>query len=349
MTSKVRPPHTGPAATQSAGATTPAGPRRANARYERYAPAMAFARELDQAQGWSDQWAQRWVGQARQQRSVIQLMRPSTQASQRHWGRYRAQFLEPRRVQAGVDFWRAHETDLARAEATFGVPAWLVVGIIGVETLYGQHTGTHRVLDALSTLAFDFPNEHPRTQERTAFFRHELEAFLKMTRDTKTPPDQWLGSFAGAMGLPQFMPSNWGLYGVDFDGDGQVDLLRSPSDAIGSVARYLQAFGWRRGIPTHFAVSFDADSLQLETLLAPDILPTFSPHTMEAKGVHLPDDAHQHPSLLALVELENGTQPSSYVAGTDNFFVVTRYNRSSYYAMAVIELGQAVQALWRQP
>ena len=314
--------------------------------------AMAFARALDAREGWTDQWAVRWVQSAIHTPQAIRLMRPAPAGTVRNWNAYRDRFVEPQRLQAGLRFWRAHQADLQRAEATFGVPAWLIVGIIGVETLYGEHMGTFRVLDALTTLAFHFPAEHPRAEQRTAFFRSELEAFLRKTRQSGTDPGMWRGSFAGAIGLPQFMPSNWGLYGVDFDGNGQVDLVNSPADAIGSVARYLQAFGWQTGMPTHFAVEFDTGRLQLDALLAPSILPTFSVQAFQTLGARLPADAQAHPGLLAMVELENGDparggQPRLYVAGTTNFYAITRYNQSSYYAMAVIELGRAVEALWR--
>jgi membrane-bound lytic murein transglycosylase B len=151
------------------------------------------------------------------------------------------------------------------------------------------------------------------------------------------------GSFAGAMGWPQFMPSSWGQFAVDFDGDGRIDLLNSPVDAIGSVANYFKAFGWQTGMPTHYPVRFDEARLDKPSLLAPDILPSFSVRNFQDKGVVLDEVAQQHPGPLALVELFNGDDAPSYVAGTENFYVVTRYNWSSYYALAVIELGAAVK------
>ena len=334
--SKVRPP--GHATAQTKVATQV---------YLQHTEAMQFARDLDAQHEWSDGWAQRWIGQAQRQERVIQLMRPAPTGTLRNWEAYRDQFVEPRRLRAGQRFWREHADTLARAEAQFGVPAWLIVGIIGVETLYGEHTGRFNVLDALTTLAFDFPAEHSRREQRVAFFKDELAAFLAKTRDAERAPNQWLGSFAGAMGLPQFMPSNWGRFGVDFDGDGQIDLINSPADAIGSVANYIKGFGWNTGMPTHYPVTFDRDKLDLDTLLAPDILPSFTVGNMQAKGAVLEGAALKHSGPLALVELENGPKPRIYVAGTENFYVITRYNWSSYYAMAVIELGKAVQALGR--
>lgn len=343
--SKVRPSQAGNAAASAAASSTASAGATS---YRAHDEAIQFARALDAQEGWNDGWAQRWVAQAQRQARVIQLIRPAPTGTLRNWEAYRDRFVEPRRLQAGLRFWRQHAQTLARAEQTYGVPAWLIVGIIGVETLYGEHTGQFRVLDALTTLAFDFP-EHPRRAERVQFFRDELAAFLKKTRDSTTPPDRWLGSFAGAIGLPQFMPSNWGRFGVDFDGDGQVDLLNSPADAIGSVANYIKGFGWRTNMPTHYPVGFDRQRLDLDALLAPDILPTFTVSSMQAKGAVLSGEALAHTGPLALVELENGPKPRSYVAGTENFYVITRYNWSSYYAMAVIELGQAVKALGLKP
>jgi len=320
--------------------------------YAAHPEAMAFADSLDLSEGWADGWARRWLAEARHNAQVVRLVTPPPVGSAKNWAAYRARFVEPRRLQAGRRFWQAHADTLARAEQTYGVPAWLVVGIIGVETLYGEHTGRFRALDALSTLAFDFPSAHPRAAQRSAFFRDELAALLRLSRQTGTEPGDWLGSFAGAMGLPQFMPSNWQRFGVDFDGDGRVDLQGSAADAIGSVARYMQAHGWQPGMPTHFGVRFDTARLDLPTLLAPDILPTFSAPQMAERGVLLEGAGPQHSRPLALVELENGDPaqggaPRSYVAGTENFYAITRYNWSSYYAMAVIDLGLSVQALWQ--
>ena len=145
------------------------------------------------------------------------------------------------------------------------------------------------------------------------------------------------------MGMTQFMPSSWARWAVDFDGDGRIDLAASPADAIGSVANYFKSYGWRTGLPTHYPVSFDPSRLDKDALLAPDILPTFSVASFMAKGAVLQGPALANPGPLALVELQNGDDPPSYVAGTENFYVITRYNWSSYYAMAVIELGREVK------
>ncbi len=320
--------------------------------YAQRVEAMSFARQLELDSGWEPGWAQGWLAQAQQIAAVQRLVLPPPVGTAKNWSAYCQRFVEPRRITAGVRFWQDNAADLQRAEATYGVPGWLIAGIIGVETLYGQHTGTFRALDALATLAFDFPAEHPRAAQRTAYFQSELAALLQLARDTGTPPTDWRGSYAGAMGLPQFMPSNWSKLGVDFDGDGRVDLLRSPADAIGSIARYMQAFGWQPGLPTHYAVQLNASDEQMTTLLAPDILPSFTLTDLQTLGAQPLEAPPQHTGLLALVKLENGDPAQSallptYVVGTQNFYAVTRYNWSSYYALAVITLGQVVQARWQ--
>ena len=199
-------------------------------------------------------------------------------------------------------------------------------------------------MDALATLAFDFPASHPRAAERSAYFKGELEQFLNLHYRASTNPFNARGSYAGAMGMPQFMPSSWARYAVDFDGDGKVDLFNSATDAIGSVASYFKGYDWKPGMPAIYPVRFDAATLDKDALLAPDILPTFSVASFTAKGAVLEGDALQHKGPLALVELQNGDDAPSYVAGTENFYAITRYNWSSYYAMAVLELGREVAA-----
>ena len=287
-------------------------------------------------------WMQQQLRQARRIAVIEKLVLPPATPAAKNWAAYRSRFIEPRRIEAGAAFWRRHQAALERAEREYGVPAAIVVGIIGVETLYGQNTGNFRILDALATLAFDFPAAHPRAAERQAFFRSELEQFLLLTSRSGADPQTIKGSYAGAMGLPQFMPSSWARYAVDFDGDGRIDLFSSPVDAIGSVAHYFKAFQWQPGMPTHYPVGLVPGQTDMDALLAPDILPTFSVHSFTAKGAQLEGAALQHSGPLALIELRNGNDTPSYVAGTENFYAITRYNWSSYYAMAVIELGEAV-------
>jgi len=221
------------------------------------------------------------------------------------------------------------------------VPAEIVVGIVGVETIYGQQTGNFRIVDALATLAFDFP---PGRRDRSVFFRDELEAFLVLCRDQGVDPLAWRGSYAGAIGMPQFMPSSIAAHAVDFDGDGHIDLQGNAADVIGSVAHFLAEAGWQRGLATHYGVAAPVATSDRATLLGPDIVPLFSPDEFVELGARLPDAAMAlETSKLALIELQNGDAAPTYVAGTSNFYAITRYNWSSYYAMAVIELGEAVK------
>ena len=295
-------------------------------------------------------WVQNTLAQAQRLPSVERLVLPPSSPTAKNWAAYRARFIEPIRIQAGLRFWQNHRNALERAEREYGVPASVIVGIIGVETLYGQNTGNFRILDALATLAFHFPSAHPRAAARQAFFQSELEQFLLLTSRSGADPINIRGSYAGAMGLPQFMPSSWAKFAVDFDGDGRIDLFGSPTDAIGSVANYFKAYDWRPGMPTHYPVTLTPGQSNMDSLLAPDILPTFSVASFVSQGAALSGAALQHPGPLALIELLNGPDAPSYVAGTENFYAITRYNWSSYYAMAVIELAETVaREMQRKP
>lgn len=304
----------------------------------RYADDLAQRRDLDPA------WVRRALGQAQKLPVVIRLMQPAPRGVAKNWRVYRSRFIDATRIHAGVRFWNANREALERAEREYGVPPEIIVGIIGVETLYGQQMGNFRVIDALATLAFDFPSSHPRAAERSEFFLNELEQFLTLQSRLNADPLLPLGSYAGAMGMPQFMPSSRLKYAVDFDGDGSIDLSHSPADVIGSVASYFKAFNWQPGMPTHYPVRFDPATLDMDALMAPDILPTFSVASFTARGAVLEGQALRHTGPLALVELQNGDDAPQYVAGTDNFYAITRYNWSSYYAMAVIELGDEIKA-----
>ncbi len=309
--------------------------------------AMQFADDVAARRHLDRDWVRATIGSARFLPNVPRLMLPAPAGTPKNWRVYRSRFVDPVRIAAGVRFWQAHADALARAEATYGVPPEIIVGIIGVETLYGRNMGNFRVLDALATLAFDFPAGHPRAAERQAFFRSELESFLGIESRTAADPLAPLGSYAGAMGMPQFMPSSIAKYAVDFDGDGRIDLVHSADDVIGSVAHYFQAFGWQRGRPAIFPVHFDDTRLQKAILLAPDIVPTFSADSFSAAGAVLDGAAQQYDGLLALIELQNGDDAPTYFAGTQNFYVITRYNWSSYYAMSVIDLGREIKAAMR--
>lgn len=318
--------------------------------YGRRDDLMRFGEDLAERRGLDPDWVQQALAEARYQPSVAKFIMPAPAGTAKNWQAYRNRFVEPVRIKAGVAFWRANEKWLTLAEERYGVPPEIVVGILGVETLYGQQMGNYRALDALATLAFDFPSGR---KDRSAFFREELENLFVLCKAQGLDPLQVRGSFAGALGMPQFMPSSVNKYAVDLDGDGQIDLRADPADVIGSVAHYLAEFGWRRDLPTRFEVAAPVETSDRAQLLAPDILPSFTPADFAAHGAQLEPAALAADARLsdaggigklALVELQNGAAAPSYLAATTNFYAVTRYNWSSYYASAVIDLGAAVRA-----
>lgn len=283
------------------------------------------------------------IDRARFVDSAVDLVKPAPPGKPKNWRAYSERFIEPIRIGAGVRFWNDNAEALARAEATYGVPAEIIVGVLGVETLYGRDTGRFRIMDVLTTLAFAYP-ESPNRAERMAFFRSELEHTLVLAHQEGIDPFSLMGSFAGAVGMPQFMPGNILKYGVDFDGDGVVDLRNSAADAIGSVANFLAQHGWDRnyGGPAVFPADV-APSLAWQPLLG-GLDARYRPDDLSGAGVAtrtaLPDQR-----LYGLVDLQNGADPTEYWVANANFFAITKYNRSYFYAMSVIELGRAVRLM----
>lgn len=269
--------------------------------------------------------------QAQFQPGIIKAMtRP---AESKTWDVYQPLFVNPGRIEGGVAFWHDNGGALKRARQQFGVPASIVTAIIGVETRYGKHTGSYRVIDALSTLAFGYP-------PRADFFRGELENFLLLSRDDGIDPLSAKGSYAGAIGIAQFMPSSYRRYAVDFDGKGGRDLSRDVGDAVGSVANYLAAYGWRPGEPVAVPARIQGDGY--ESLLKGG---TWNWHTvaqLKALGV-VPQRpvADDRQAVLLRLERAGGVE---YWLGFKNFYVLTRYNRSVYYAMAVYQLSREIKA-----
>lgn len=304
--------------------------------------AMLLADDIAARRDLPVDWVRAQLGEAKNLPVVTRLMTPAGKTFVKNWTVYRSRFIDPVRIRAGVQFWQANRRALERAEQQFGVPAEIIVGIIGVETIYGRNMGNFRVMDALATLALDFPQSHPRAQARTDYFRGELEQVLVTAHRTGADPFALRGSYAGAMGLGQFMPTSWDKFAIDFDGDGRIDLFNSAADAIGSVANYFIGHGWKPGLPTAFTVEMRAQGENLATLLAPDINPTFTAAQMAERDVRvLGGDHYERP--LALIELKNGSSgPTEYIAGTENFYAITRYNWSAFYALSVIELGREV-------
>jgi len=296
---------------------------------------QAFVRRMADRHGFDERSLESIFARVRREPAVLRLIAPPPPEFKRSWENYRARFLDPLRVRAGVAFWNEHADALERAADIYGVPPEVIVAIIGVETIYGRVTGEFRVIDALTTLAFDYPR-------RSAYFREELEQLLLLSRESGGDLFAMRGSFAGAIGLPQFMPGSIRRWAIDFDGDGRIDLRSNPVDAIGSVARFLAEHGWIPGGPVYFAARVD-DAAALAPLIEAGIEPQFTSGQLAGIGVgalgEVPAD-----TLLALIDLPNGDAPPTYLLGARNFYVITRYNRSSFYAMAVTELADALRA-----
>ncbi|HZQ75240.1 MAG TPA: lytic murein transglycosylase B [Burkholderiales bacterium] len=275
----------------------------------------------------------RWLfSRVRRVEPALQAIEPPSAERPRSWQDYRAMFVNERRVAAGLRFWSAHRRTLERAQAQYGVPASVVLGILGVETFYGRNTGRFRVVDALTTLAFDYP---PRAE----FFRSELANYLLFARDTGADVFAARGSYAGAIGIPQFMPGSILRYGVDFDRNGAIDLQGSAADAIGSVANFLKEHGWQRGGEISRPATLSGDAWR--PYLAA-IEPSVPLAELMRAGVQ-PQPPLDPQLRAALVELETPGGPSEYRIGLQNFYVLTRYNRSTFYAAAVSDLAAALE------
>jgi membrane-bound lytic murein transglycosylase B len=313
-----------------------ARPAQARSPYLGRPEVQQFVDELVAAHGFDRTRLERWLRDARNSASVERLMQPPIPFGQRNWLEYRQRYLDPARVQAGVDFWQTHRAALARAEEQFGVPAEIIVAVIGVETYFGRITGNFRTLDVFTTLTFDY-------LRRADFYRTEFIEFLLLAREQRRDPLTYRGSFAGAIGLPQFMPGSIRRWGVDFDGDGRIDLLASPTDAIGSVANFLVAHGWQRDLPIAFEAEADESIVDA---LGRGIEARTTWSAALSAGVTtealLPLDTAV--IVIDLPQLDSNGQPvRTYRVGTVNFSAILHYNRSYFYATAVTELAAAVR------
>ncbi|MEO8839025.1 MAG: lytic murein transglycosylase B [Herbaspirillum sp.] len=307
----------------------------------RWPHSTEFIDQMVSSQGFDRATLQQVFEQLQYQPQVVQLMRPAPVGKPKNWNAYRARFVEPIRINAGVRFWNQYAEQLTRAEAQYGVPAEIIVAIIGVETVYGRNTGNFRVMDAIATLAFDYPDT-PNRDARMRYFRGELENTLLFARQSNIDPLSLRGSYAGAIGWPQFMPGSILKYAVDGDGDGRIDLRNSPADAISSVANFLVQHGWKTGAPIVFPAKVSSTNADWQAFIGQGLKAGFPLAQLKANGV-LPQ-GEPTPSLsYGLVDLQNGRNPTEYWLGTDNFFVITQYNRSYFYAMAVVELSRAVR------
>jgi membrane-bound lytic murein transglycosylase B len=298
-------------------------------RYPQRKEVKDFIAEMVKKHGFTRRELNRVFGKAQFQPAIIKAMEQPAETALASWQAYRAIFINPQRLEAGVQFWNRNAQPLARAASEFGVPEEIIVGIIGVETTYGRNIGTYRVIDALATLAFDYP-------KRAQFFRGELENYLVLSREAKIDPLRIKGSYAGAIGIPQFMPGSYRRFAVDYDGDGLSDLATSPADAIGSIGNFLKAHGWVRGGPLGFPAEVSGEGWR--KLTEGGVTPANRAADLPGFGVKLavpiPPDTR-----CALIELETPGQPSDFRVTLQNFFVLTRYNRSNLYAAAVMDLA----------
>jgi len=265
------------------------------------------------------------------------LKRISSPSETLPWYSYRKIFITEERINEGVTFWRKNETVLTAVEQQTGVPAEIIIAIIGVETRYGQKTGNHRIIDALATLAFAYP-------PRSTYFLNELEEFLLLCREEKINPQDLKGSYAGAMGIPQFMPSSFRSLAVDFDKDGHKDIWNNSSDAIASIANYFVKQHWQTGQPIAIPLSFKNEN-NLKITISSGLKPDLRQEELELLNLKT---MRPIPSLNTKVKLLSFEQPLGHkssnelCAGLDNFYVITRYNHSPLYAMAVFQLSQSI-------
>jgi membrane-bound lytic murein transglycosylase B len=306
----------------------PAAAQPAAARpYGERADVQAFIGELTQRHGFADGELKRLFSRVYRTDPVLGLMAP---AERPPWEDYRALFLNEARIAGGVAFWKANRRALERAEREYGVPAQYVVAIIGIETYYGKNMGRHRVIDALATLAFDYPSRAP-------FFKSELEQYLLLAREKGYDVFELRGSYAGAIGIPQFMPGSLRRYAVDFDGDGAIDLRRSTADAVGSVGSFLKQHGWRAGEPVIHRVKSLPEAAR--DLADGSVTPKDRLADIVAAGVELEPAPASPDARAILVALGK-----EHRVGLHNFWVITRYNRSAFYATAVCDLADAIAA-----
>jgi membrane-bound lytic murein transglycosylase B len=285
-----------------------------------------FISRMSEAHGFDASQIRSIFAQLKPHEGIIKAFNAPSTA--RPWHEFRSIFLTPTRIEGGVAFWREHADLLARAKEVYGVPEEIIVSIIGVETIYGRRLGSHRVIDALYTLGFEVPR-------RAQFFRGELEQFFLLARENGLDVNEVKGSFAGAMGMPQFIPSSYRNYAVDFSGNGRVDLWNDVADVIGSVANYLHRFGWNKGEP--ITVPARLNGTQAQAVLELGLKPQLTLADMRSKGVEAVEELPAN-MPAGLFSLEN-TQGEEHWISLNNFYVITRYNRSKNYAMAVHQLA----------
>jgi len=314
-------------------------PVSAYANYSQRKDVQAFIVKMHKEHGFDIDLMRHWLSGVEQQKTALEaISRPAEGVLT--WAKYRKIFMNDSRINKGVKFWKNNAELLARAEKEFGVSAQIIVAIIGVETYYGKRAGNYQVLDALTTLGFDYPIENTTAKRRDAreiFFRNELKEFLLMAREEKVDPRKLKGSYAGAMGMPQFIPSSFRAYAIDFDGSGSRDFWNGSADSIGSVANYFRKHGWKRNQPVASRASVDPAAKKLGSKKMKPQKSVATYKQLGVKPIRQLDDAAQA-TLLKL----SGKNGDEYWMTLNNFYVITRYNHSPLYAMAVYQLSQAV-------
>lgn len=303
---------------------------------QRYAQQISNERDLPLA------YVQALLEDARYDAKAAALMSPAKTRIRRSWVTYRARFVEPVRIRAGLEFWTEHRTTLDQAATRYGVPPSIIVAIIGVETVYGRYTGSFSVLDAIATLAFRYPD--PSRADRTQLFQDQLADLIELDYRGVLNAREATGSFAGAMGLPQFMPGSLKRYAVDGNADQDIDLSSSPEDAIMSVANFLVEHGWQRGLPVFAPITLPADTKRLvhgglEPVYDWEQLKTFGASPTPTTPVSDTVAAWKHHKLGVVDLVDEPRKQAEYRSGTPNFFAITHYNRSYFYAASVADLA----------
>ena len=289
-----------------------------------------FAARMAESHGVPAERTRALLAQVRVLEPVLEAIRRP--AERKPWHEYRKIFVTEKRIRRGAEFWREHASTLTRAEQRFGVPPEIVVAIIGVESFYGVHRGRYRVLDALATLGFRYPR-------RSEFFLSELEAFVLLCDEERLDPASVEGSYAGAMGISQFISSSYRRYAIDFNDDGSRDLMQSPDDAIGSVANYLSVHGWRPGAAIAVRAEVEGDAFR--AMVEQGMKPHASLASIRASGASFATyAADEEQAALLEFETANGHE---YWVGLMNFYAITRYNHSRLYALAVVQLARRIR------
>ena len=297
--------------------------------FDTYPAARQFVGQLARRHGIDPQVLTAALRDAEIKTTILRAMRRPAEG--KPWPEYRKIFLTRKRIDQGVAFWKRHRALLERVQRTYGVPAQILVAILGVETFYGTRTGSFRVLDALATLAFAYPR-------RADFFRRELEQFFLLTREEGMDPRRPLGSYAGAMGWPQFMPSSYRRYATDFDGDGKRDIWNNPADVIASIANYFVEHGWQKDEPV--AAPLPKVAIALADT---DLQPRRTLAELKAQGLSGLDLPYPDSRKAVVMVFDGDGEPEAWL-GFPNFYVITRYNHSRLYAMAVYQLSEAIRS-----